>query len=122
MIKKIIYIILGSISLILGVIGIILPLLPTTPFILLALFFYFRSSEKLYNWVLNHKLFGSLVYNYVKHKTVSKKSKIFALLLLWSTIIVSTILIDQLIVYIVLPIIALLVSIHILHLKTSKND
>ena len=122
MIKKIIYIILGSIALALGVTGIILPILPTTPFLLLSAFFYVRSSKKLYHWLINHKLFGKYLYNYLTYKAIPLRAKIFALILIWITIPICCILINKMIVSIILPIIALTVSIYIIRLKTLKKD
>ncbi|MFA7366672.1 MAG: YbaN family protein, partial [Bacilli bacterium] len=69
-IKKIIYIILGTISLILGTIGILLPIIPTTPFILLSGYFYIRSSKKIYEWLLNNKIFGKYISNYVYQRSI----------------------------------------------------
>lgn len=54
--KKYLLIIMGTISLILGTVGIFIPILPTTPFLLLASYCYIRSSKKLYNWLINHKV------------------------------------------------------------------
>lgn len=122
MIKKIIYIILGSITLALGVTGIILPILPTTPFLLLSAFFYVRSSKKLYHWLINHKLFGKYLYNYLTYKAIPLRAKIFALILIWITIPICCILINKMIVSIILPIIALTVSIYIIRLKTLKKS
>lgn len=119
--KKIIYMILGFLCLALGVIGIILPILPTTPLLLLCAFFFVRSSNKLYQWLLNNKLLGHYIYNYINYKAIPKRAKISAFILLWTGIILSTILIDKMIVYIILPSIALLVSIYIYRLKTLDN-
>lgn len=116
--KKYSFILLGSLCLILGTIGIFFPVLPTTPFLLLTAFFYLRSSKKLYHALLNHKVFGPYIYNYITYKAIPKKTKIIALLMLWASIICSIFFIDKLFVGIMLTIIASLVSIHILSLKT----
>src|SRR5690606_27080621 len=115
-------IILGSIFLILGVIGIILPIIPTTPLLLLSSYFYLRSSKKLYNWLLNHKILGKYVYNYVTYKAIPKKAKIAAISLIAITITITVILVDNMVVYIILPIIALIVCIYIFSLKTLENS
>lgn len=111
---------MGTLFLILGVTGIILPILPTTPFLLLSAFFYFRSSKRLYDWLINHKVLGAYVYNYVTYKAIPKRAKIAAILLIIITIPIALILIDNFIVYIILPIIALIVCIYILRLKTLE--
>ena len=118
LIKKVLYIILGSLCLVLGSVGIFLPILPTTPFLLLSSYFYVRSSEKLYNWLINHKIFGRYIYNYVTYKAVPKKAKITAILMIIITVPIAVVLIDNIYTYIIIPIIALIVCIYILKLKT----
>ena len=121
-IKKYLFIFLGSISLGLGSIGIILPLLPTTPFLLLAAYFYLRSSKKLYVWLLNHRIFGIYIYSYINFHAIDLKTKISALSLLWLSLTISIILVNKLLVTLILLIIGLSVSLHILSLKTMSRD
>lgn len=83
---KVLYIILGSISLVLGVVGIFLPLLPTTPFLLLTAALYFRSSPRLYEWLLNHKYMGPYIRNFRENKAIPLRAKIVSVSLLWLTI------------------------------------
>jgi len=112
----------GLISLVLGVIGIFIPLLPTTPFLLLSAALFMRSSKRLYNWLLNHKYLGKYLKNYLHHKTISIGSKITSLSLLWITIATSVLFFtEKLIFKIVLLTIAIAVTIHILSFK-SKNE
>ena len=86
---KIIYVVLGSISLALGTLGIFLPLLPTTPLYLLTAWLYMRSSEKLYTKVMNNKYFGGIVRSFQQDKSIPLKAKISIVLLLWCTILFS---------------------------------
>ena len=72
---KLIFIILGFISVILGVLGSFLPVLPTTPFILLAAFFFSKGSEKYYNWLISIPKFGKLIDDWNKYGVISKTSK-----------------------------------------------
>ncbi|MCG3722869.1 DUF454 domain-containing protein [Vibrio cincinnatiensis] len=65
----------GGLSLCLGVLGIVLPLLPTTPFILLSSACFFRSSPKFYHWLHHHRLFGPILINWQQHRAVSKQVK-----------------------------------------------
>jgi len=116
--KKYIFIILGSLFLTLGIIGIFLPVLPTTPFLLLTSFFYLKSSKKLHNWLINHKVFGEYIYNYITYKGVKKKDKIKSLILLYLTLSISFYLVDIIHVRIFLILVAIGVTIHILKLKT----
>ena len=112
--------ILGTISLVLGIIGVFLPLLPTTPFLLLTAFLYFRSSPKAYNWLINHKLLGPYIVNYREKKIIPLKAKIFALTLMWASILNCVIfLIEKIQVSILLLVIAVGVTIHILSFKSK---
>ena len=70
-IKKILYIVLGTIGLILGAIGAVLPLLPAFPFLLLATVCYAKSSERLHNWFINTKLYKNNLESYVKGNGMS---------------------------------------------------
>ncbi len=72
----------GIVFLILGAIGIILPLLPTTPFLLLAAFCFARGSEKMNNWLLNHRIFGPPIRNWRDYGAVSAKAKNLALMVM----------------------------------------
>lgn len=112
----------GLLSVALGIIGIGVPILPTTPFFLLAAYLFLKSSPRLYHWLLNHKIFGNYISNYIHHKAIGKGVKIFTLLLLWGTILLSIYLVrDKLWLQILLLIIAMGVSIHILKLKTMPK-
>ncbi|MDO5649426.1 MAG: YbaN family protein [Gallicola sp.] len=115
-IKRALYLIGGSIAFVLGVIGLFLPLLPTTPFILLAAACYLRSSRKMYDYVTNHKLFGRYIRNY-ENGVMEKKDKYRTLTILWIGIIFSVFLIDKMFVKGILIAIAIGVTIHLNHLK-----
>lgn len=90
-IKKFTYISIGVLLTIIGIIGAFLPILPTTPFLLAAVYFFSKSSDKLQNWILNHKKFGPPIKQYYLYKKLDKKIKIKAYLLLWLSIIISSI-------------------------------
>jgi uncharacterized membrane protein YbaN (DUF454 family) len=70
----------------LGAAGIFLPVLPTTPFLLLAAACFIRSSDRLHEWLLNKSWFGSYIRNYREHKAITKRTKTVTLVLLWGTI------------------------------------
>jgi uncharacterized membrane protein YbaN (DUF454 family) len=115
-------IISGSISLGLGVLGIFLPVLPTTPFLLLAAACYVRSSERLNNWLLNHKWLGPYIRHYREDKAIPLRGKIITIALLWITILSSAIFaVDILIVRVILILIAVGVTIHVLSFRTLKK-
>lgn len=103
----------------LGVLGIFLPLLPTTPFLLLSAFLYARSSEKFHSWLINHKYLGEFIRNYTEKKGIPLKTKIGAITLLWVAILLSAIFIVELsVIKILLLLIAAAVTAHILSFKT----
>lgn len=76
----------GWISVVLGTVGIFLPLLPTTPFLLLAAVCFARSSERAHRWLLGHRYFGSFLRDYLAGCGISLRAKVTALALLWVTI------------------------------------
>ncbi len=118
--KRIIYLIIGIFSTILGIIGIFLPVLPTTPFLLLASFCFLRSSKRLYEKILNHKILGKYIHDYVKYKSVPLKSKIIAIIMIWSSMGLSIFLTKKITVAIILTVIGLSVTIYLISLKTRN--
>ena len=84
---KVLYILFGTLSLALGIIGIFLPLLPTTPFLLLTAALYVRSSPRLYNRLLHHKYLGSYIRNFRENKAIPLRAKIISVSLIWITIL-----------------------------------
>lgn len=122
-IVRISLIIAGSLALVLGAIGIIVPILPTTPFLLLSAACYAKSSHRFYNWLLNNRLFGLYIKNYREGNGVPVRIKIFTISLLWVTIILSIIYASENnFVRLILLLIAILVSIHIILIKPRKVD
>ncbi|MEI7596021.1 MAG: YbaN family protein [Bacteroidota bacterium] len=118
---QILLVIAGSISLALGIIGIFLPLLPTTPFLLLSAICYLNGSKKMYLWLINNKYFGKYIKDYQEKRGVKLKMKIFAILLLWITILNCIVfLIISSLVNMLLITIALAVSAYIIKLKTVE--
>ena len=115
-------IIAGTIFLGLGIIGIFLPILPTTPFLLLAAACYARSSKRFYDWLMNNRWFGNYIKNYREGRGVPLKVKVFTISLLWITILASVFfIISNFLIEIILIIIAIGVTIHILTIKTIKQ-
>lgn len=116
---KILLSILGTVSLVLGVIGIFLPLLPTTPFLLLSAALYFRGSPRLYDWLLNHPRLGTYIRNFRENKAIPLRVKIISVSLVWATLLYCTFFIADLfwlkLFFIAL---AIAITIHILHYKT----
>lgn len=124
MMKRIVFIAIGSISLGLGILGVFLPVLPTTPFLLLSAWLYARSSARLYHWLLNHKYFGAYIKDFIEDKAISLPAKIISLLMMWATIICTIFIAvrGKLILQILLAIIAFAVSGYILSFKTKRSN
>lgn len=119
---KTILIIAGSIFVGLGILGIILPLLPTTPFLLLGAACYIRGSSKFYIWLINNKWLGSYIKYYREGKGIPKKTKIIAVSTLWISIGFSLVfMISSLLIRILLFLIACSVTYHILSKKTLET-
>jgi len=119
--KKVLFITLGTFFVGIAVVGIIIPILPTTPFLLLSAALYARSSKRFYDWLLNNRLFGKYIKNYREGKGIPVYLKIMVITLLWVTIGVSIVFAVELwVVRILLVVIALGVSIHILKIRTSR--
>lgn len=87
--KKMLFIVLGTVSLSLGVMGIVVPGLPTTPFLLLAAWLYSQGSERLRQWLVNHRFLGGYIREY--HDGLSFRTKIHAISMMWTMILVSVI-------------------------------
>ncbi|KHD45021.1 YbaN family protein [Streptococcus hongkongensis] len=81
--KKTIYIIIGYVSFVLGIIGIPLPILPTTPLLLLAGFCFSRSSERFNDWLIETKVYRFYVGDYLESRTISRSRKKKILLQVW---------------------------------------
>lgn len=109
----------GWLSVLLGVLGIFLPLLPTTPFLLLAAACFLRTSPRFYLWLIQHPKLGRYVIYYLDGKGIPLRAKIYTLLLMWSTMLLTAfVLVDRLPVKIILPAVGVLVSIYILRQPT----
>jgi len=113
----------GTVSLVLGAIGIFLPILPTTPFLLLSAACYLRSSERMYNWLLGNRWFGKYIKNYREGKGIPLKTKVLAVAVLWAGILYSAIMVvdEFFIAQLALLIIAIGVSVHLIRLPTFRK-
>lgn len=119
---RIVLISIGLISVALGVLGIFLPLLPTTPFLLLAAACFAKSSKRFHSRLLSHRIFGKIIRDYSEKRGLPLKTKITTLILLWITISATAIFaVNLLVVRIVLFGIAAAITIHIATLRTLKE-
>lgn len=114
---------LGWLAVSLGVVGIFVPLLPTTPFLLLASFLFYRSSPQARAWLLNNRLLGAYIRNYQIYKAIPLRGKIFSTLLLWVTIALSVVWVRPVLWVVLLLLgIAVGVSFHIWSFATLGKD
>jgi uncharacterized membrane protein YbaN (DUF454 family) len=113
----------GTLSTGLGVIGIFVPILPTTPFLLLAAACYMRSSEQFYRWLVNNRVFGAYIRNYIEGRGMPVRIKIFTILLLWLTIGLTIVFgIQNIVVRIVLICVAIGVTVHIALIRKRRVE
>ena len=120
--KKKIYICIGLLSVVLGIIGAFLPVMPTVPFLLVALFCFERSSKKYHDMILNNKYFGKVLRDYYEGKGLTTSVKIKAILFLSCGIGFSFYKVQHLYLRIMLAVIWLGVTIHIILLKTKHKE
>ncbi len=121
---RLLFVFIGSIFVGLAVIGIFLPGLPTTPFLILAAYFYIRSSNKLYNWLINNKILGVYIRGYLSGKGMPLRAKIISLMLMWifgSFAVLLGIPDSLFFVKIIVFIILLIGTIFLLRVKTFKK-
>lgn len=89
------YIIGGTLSMALAILGIVVPGLPTTPFALLSAFLYAKSSHKLYNWILNNRILGPRIRSYQRRKGVTRKGKIGVIIFMTLMVLFSSFVVIQ---------------------------
>ncbi|MDN5870926.1 MAG: YbaN family protein [Nitrococcus sp.] len=107
----------------LGMLGVVLPVLPTTPFLLLAAACFARSSERFYDWLMNMPVFGQMIRDYRAGKGIPVRVKITALSVLWLTILASVIwIIPLFFIKALLLVIASVVTAYILHLPNCRRE
>jgi uncharacterized protein len=121
--KKMIFFILGTISLVLAYIGTIMPGIPGTPFILLTAYFYIRSSDRMYNWILRNRLFNKIIQEFRKGENIPMRFKLIVVVNLWISIAVAEIWLIENIWYRAGTIlIGFLCSIFVIRMKRKKNE
>ena len=108
------------IALALGMIGAFIPVLPTTPFLILAAALSYKSSPKLRKWLLEHPIFGATIKNYLQNRTISRTALRKALITLWLGMLLSIILVQKLWVTVLLLLTGGLVTIYLLRLKRES--
>ena len=108
----------GTVALALGLVGIFLPVLPTTPFLLLAAACYARGSARLHDWLMNNRFLGQYIRDYRDRRAVRLSVKVFTLAMLWLGIGISIVAVDLVWLRFLLAAIAVAVTVHVLTLGT----
>ncbi len=121
-IKKTLLILAGVVSLTLGGIGVFLPLLPATPFVLLSAGCFAGSSPAMHRWLCRSRFFGEYIENYRTNAGVSKSVKIWAIVLLWAGLGLSAAAVHKPLVRIILAVVGICVSTHLLMMKTKNEN
>jgi uncharacterized protein len=106
----------GTLSLVLGIIGIFLPLLPTTPFLLLASACYMRGSERLHRRLLNHPHLGPYIRNFEEGRGIPRRAKVSVILLMWVSCGFSMYLVPHTVLRVGLAVIASAVTVWLLRM------
>ena len=120
---KVLLISIGTFFIGVAIVGVFIPILPTTPFLLISSALYARSSKKFYDWLINNNIFGKYIKNYREGKGIPLKLKIINIALLWITIGCSAIFaIDIFWVRVMMLIIAIGVTIHIIRISPIVKD
>lgn len=120
-IKRLFFFSLGATLFGIGAVGAVLPVLPTTPFILASFLCFGKSSKRAEGWISNNKYFGSYIENYKTKQGVPLDVKLKSIVFLWATLLVSLILFsNNNYLFIILIIVGLAVTTHILLFKTKK--
>ena len=118
--KKIILIAAGFVFVGLGALGIFLPLLPTTPFLVLAAFLFSKTSEKFHKWLLANRVFGPYLAHYESGTGVPKSLKIKTIALLWPSLLISGIIINAFWAWVLLAVVGTCVTTHVVMIGTKK--
>ncbi len=121
---RIILILIGSVSFALGVLGIFLPMLPTTPFLLLSAAAWLKASPSLYEWLLNHRVFGEYIRNFREHRAIPLRVKIISVSMVWLTIgyCIFAVVDEWWWAQLLMALLATAISWHILSYKTLKKS
>ena len=121
MFARLLFTILGTLFLLVGILGVVLPLLPATPFLLLASACYVRGSPALHSWLMSNKYLGAYIINIKDNRSLPLKAKIMTLAVLWVSLLFSLSRADSLLVDATLLMVGLGVTALVVRLKTVRQ-
>ena len=119
--KKALFVAAGSVCLALAVLGVFLPLLPTTPFLLLASACYVRSSERLHGWLMGNRLHGGYIRNFKERRGIPLRGRVVTVVLLWLPLLYSVYRLDLLWLELSLVAMGVTWSVLILRMRAVKG-
>lgn len=120
---RFLFVVLGTISLALGIIGVFLPVLPTTPFLLLSAALYLRGSARLHGWLMSHRCLGPYIKNFQENKAIPLHVKIVSVSMVWVTLLYCALFVAEVWwMRLLFLAVAVGVSLHILHYKTLDKQ
>ena len=119
--KKALLVAAGSLCLALAVLGIFLPLLPTTPFLLLASACYVRSSERLHGWLMGNRMLGPYIRNFKERRGIPLRARVMTVVLLWLPLAYSIYRLDLLWLELLLGLMGVIWSVLILRMRSVRD-
>ena len=120
--KRIVFLLLGWLCVGLAFVGIFLPGIPTTPFLLVALWAFAKSSKRFHSWLLNHKKFGPILQNWESHKVVPRKAKIVMVILQIAAVVILHYSLNNIIITIGVAILLICVALYVISLPSSAPN
>ncbi len=120
--KRLLLLILGWLSLTTGIIGAFLPLLPTTPLVLLAAWCFSKSSERFHTWLIEHKYFGPIVRDWQSADGIPRRARNRAIIFMWVGMAISILIVSRFWATIGLVIIGLCVSTYLMRMPIRSED
>ncbi|RNF52174.1 DUF454 domain-containing protein [Marinomonas hwangdonensis] len=120
--KRLLLLILGWLSLITGIIGAFLPLLPTTPLVLLAAWCFSKSSERFHTWLIEHKYFGPIVRDWQSADGIPRRARNRAIIFMWLGMAISILIVSRFWATIGLVVIGLCVSTYLMRMPIRSED
>ena len=118
MVARLLFILLGTLCLIVGILGIFLPLLPATPFLLLASACYVRGAPTLHRWLMSHRYVGAYITIIKERRGMPLQAKVLTIAVLWASLLFSASRVDSLLVDVILLMVGIGVTTVLVRLKT----
>ena len=122
-VRKVLLTAAGVVLIGVAIVGIVVPLLPTTPFLLLAAACFLRGSDRMHRWLTTHRWLGPYITNYQEHRAITNRARVAALLLLWGTLGYTAFgVVSNLGLRVLLLVIGLCCTLYILRLNTAARE